>query len=105
MRTHAYINAGRLIADCPYGCGNAELVGDESGPTVSTFLCSYCKALSGLDWPDDLGDILAVLALRPIPHTRNWAPAGHRQIRGTPHEAGQSVQDLMDENADHGVQS
>ena len=103
MTAFAYVNAGRLIADCPNLCGNAELIDETEAPRFNEFVCSYCGMRARIDRDPELSEILAVLSLRPIPHTRNWAPAGHRQVKGTPFEQGQSVLDLMNENATHGI--
>jgi hypothetical protein len=46
---------------------------------------------------------MAVLELRPIPHTRNWYPAGHETAVRFGIPDGQTVGQLRDENAEHGV--
>lgn len=72
----AYINHSRLIADCP-DCGGAEFVWRD-GPHV--MLCASClNGGIGHRWrpvvlPADLAEIEAVLAARPLPQNRNWAP-------------------------------
>lgn len=111
-RARAYVYAGDWVADCPRGCGNTEHVyarirpTDPSSPRIvqaSEFSCSYCKATAAIEWPDGMADLMAVLMLRPVPHTRNWYPSGHDvAVRARiPH--GQSVDDLRAENAEHGV--
>jgi hypothetical protein len=106
----AYVYNGMWVADCPQDCGGVEPLFEakrRGGPRVirrTLFHCSYCKfATSRIDWPDSEQEITAILGLRPIPHNRNWYPAGHpTALRfGIPH--GQSVRDLQDENAEHGV--
>ena len=106
----AYVYAGNWVADCPAACGNVELLYEKAvrGGALTrkktTFHCSYCGfETRAIEWPSNEHKIAAVLALRPIPHTRNWYPADHAAaIRfRIPH--GQSVQDLIDENLENGV--
>jgi hypothetical protein len=54
-------------------------------------------------WPANADAIWETLAMRPVPATRNWAPAGHRQaiVCGVPD--GQTVEQLRAEQAEHGV--
>lgn len=111
-RARAYVYCGDWVADCPRPCGGTEHLYDRTRPkepdsprTVrkASFLCSNCKLLSDIDWPTDMDGLMGVLQRRPVPHTRNWYPEDHTvAIRaGIPH--GQSVNDLEDENAEHGV--
>lgn len=111
-RARAYVYNGEWVADCPRGCGNVEFLfarirpADPNSPRtvqLTEFGCSYCKATASIDWPPNMADITAVLALRPIPHTRNWYPDGHETAAkyGVPH--GQSVDELRAENHEHGV--
>lgn len=96
----AYVNMGRVIADCPRrDCTNAEAL----EPRQQTFYCSYCKQIAEVRWPADLDEIAMALEQRPVPSTRNWAPAGHRQALACGHPDGQTVADLIDENREHGV--
>jgi hypothetical protein len=106
----AYVYAGNWVADCPASCGNVELLHEavvQGGALVrkkTVFRCSYCNfETQAIEWPSNELEITAVLALRPIPHTRNWYPADHpAAIRfRIPH--GQSVSDLIDENIENGV--
>lgn len=100
MTVQAYINAGRWIGDCDRtACANAELLTPHQG----LFACSNCKQLSGIEWPPDPDGITGVLASRPVPQTRNWAPAGHRQAIACGYPEGQSIADLCDENREHSV--
>lgn len=112
-RARAYVYSGDWVAECPRACGNVEYLYNRANPLDSaspfttrkgSFLCSYCKYLGEIEWPAGADEIMDVLGLRPIPHTRNWYPQGHDlAIRaGIPH--GQSVRDLIDENAEHGVE-
>lgn len=111
-QARAYVYSGDWVADCPRQCGGTEYLHDRQRPgdpdcprTVrkGSFLCSYCKLLSDIEWPTDMDGIMNVLQRRPVPHNRNWYPGDHTiAIRaGIPH--GQSVRDLEDENAEHGV--
>lgn len=97
----AYVNHGRWIADCPRPhCGNA--VGLH--PKQAVFHCAGaggCQLMAPVEWPDDVDDITAALAQRPIPTTRNWAPAGHRQSIATGVPDGQTVVDLIAETHEH----
>jgi hypothetical protein len=106
------VYAGDWVADCPSGCKNTEHLYTRINPRdassartvqVSEYRCSYCKATAGIDWPPHMADITAVLALRPVPHTRNWYPKDHdTAVRARiPH--GQSVDELRAENHEHGV--
>jgi hypothetical protein len=88
----AILNADRWVVVCPH-CGDASFV----WPDQPLFLCAYCfnRPTGGL-WrrvalPDaeDLEEIEAVTAYRPLPHLRNWEP-------------GQQPDDLRLENADAG---
>lgn len=106
----AYIYNGMWVADCPQECGGVEQLCEadrRGGPRVrrrTVFHCSYCKLMTDrIDWPADAVALMAVLELRPVPHNRNWYPAGHpTAVRfGILH--GQSVRDLQDENVEHGV--
>lgn len=96
----AYVNHGRWIADCtrPY-CANAEKL----APRQAFFHCSNCHREAAVEWPPDAGDIQSVLALRPVPQTRNWFPASHELAlrSGCPH--GQTAVDLLAENYEYGV--
>lgn len=110
-RARAYVYSGDWVADCPRACGNVEHLyarasRNPAAPRVvqlPEFRCSYCKLTAPIDWPPNLAEITAVLALRPIPHTRNWYPAGHDTAikYRVPH--GQTVDELRAENAAHGV--
>jgi hypothetical protein len=108
----AYVYAGDWVADCPRPggqCGNVEFlyrpsrIGGPRDVPVDFYACSHCGMQAPVAWPDDPHAILAVLSRRPVPDTRNWYPADHPvAIRfGLPH--GQSVRDLEDESAEHGV--
>jgi hypothetical protein len=106
----AYVYSGMWVADCPQGCGGTEQLYEaerKGGPRTrrrTLFHCSYCKAVtSHIEWPPDEAELMAVLELRPIPHTRNWYPAGHETAVRFGIPDGQTVGQLRDENAEHGV--
>lgn len=108
----AYVYSGDWVADCPRdACGSVEHLYDKASPHPSSprvvqkpeFRCSNCRLTAPISWPPDLAEITAVLALRPVPQTRNWYPADHdTAVRfRVPH--GQSVEQLRAENVEHGV--
>ncbi len=100
-RARVYQNHGRTVCDCPRPyCANAEKV----EPRQATFHCSNCMQVAEIEWPSDFDEILEVLALRPVPQTRNWFPSGHELAlrTGLPH--GQTVADLVAENNEYGVE-
>lgn len=87
----AYVNHGRWVADCPFGCGGAELAMDDR------FTCRECYNAAGghrpipLVWPapDDVRAIAAALDVRPVLN-RNW-------------NLDESIGALLAENAMHGL--
>ncbi len=93
----ARVNHGRWIADCPRPyCPNAMRL----DPGQGSFHCAGeggCQLLATVEWPADPDAIWAALAVRPVPSTRNWYPAGHDEAvkLGLPH--GQTPADLRDE--------
>lgn len=98
----AYIYSGAWVAECPTECGNVQAV---SRDTASLFHCVYCQQFSEISWPpeEDMVEMMAVMGRRPNPSNRNWYPEGHPvAVRfGIPH--GQGLQDLLDENTEHGI--
>lgn len=90
----ARVNAGRWIADCPFGCGGAEYV-DLSN---QLFFCCECRNAPVGNAPvrvalaakDELSTIEASLLERPDPRTRNWTPS-------------EDVSALQIENLDMGI--
>lgn len=100
MTVQAYVNHGRWLADCSYpDCANAEAL----KPHQTQFHCSNCHHLAVVVWPADVDGITDMLAVRPVPQTRNWSPAGHRQALVDGFPDGQTVSDLEEENAVHGL--
>ncbi|MEU9323180.1 hypothetical protein AB0D91_05110 [Streptomyces canus] len=109
----AYVYSGDWVADCPrIGCGSVEHLYERANPRQPNsprvaqkpeFHCSYCGQTAPIDWPAQLAEITAILMLRPVPHTRNWYPQDHdTAVRfRVPH--GQSVEQLQEENVEHGV--
>ncbi len=99
-RVIAYVNHGRWQADCVYPhCSNAEALAARQ----SVFYCTNCRHIAEVVWPRDVEEITIVLAARPVPQTRNWAPAGHRQAVFDGFSEGQTVADLREENMAYGV--
>ncbi len=89
MKAVVYHNWGRWVADCPDPfCSNAEELG--RGLTDISFVCSDCRRISEVVWPDDRDSITTLLDVRPVPSTRNWTPS-------------ETVADLINENIEHGV--
>lgn len=90
-RAFAYVNHGRWVADCPFGCGGAELALDDR------FICRECLNAQAshrpipLVWPapEDVSAIGAALGVRP-PANRNWA-------------LNESIGALLVENVEHGL--
>ena len=77
----AYVNHGRWVADCPIPfCGQAWLA--DRIPVE----CENCGQPPGpIEWPTEQERIESLLAVRPVPQTRNWLP-------------GETVDDLIAEN-------
>jgi len=112
----AYVYSGDWVADCPRGCGGVEHLferanpRDPSSPRVvpkPEFRCSYCKLGDAetvrIDWPPNMNEIMAVLMLRPVPHNRNWYPKDHDVALRYRLPHGQTVDELREENREHGV--
>lgn len=112
-----YVYSGEWVATCPRpDCGNVEHLFTSPArglPRVLRkpfFSCSYCAlGMAGdvpVDWPDPalMDQITSVLMRRPIPHTRNWYPKDHPTAVAFRIPHGQSVADLLTENAEHGVE-
>ena len=104
--THAYLNHGRWVAECV--CGGAERLwpggqiqtdpetGAQYGLTNDgRMICGnkeFCGIETEVAFPtdDECAAIVQLLAVRPVPSTRNWLP-------------GEPVADLAAENVEHGV--
>jgi hypothetical protein len=103
LAAQAYCNHGRWVADCPRQyCGNAVAL----EPKQSTFHCAApvggCQLLAEVEWPPNIDEIQEALQQRPVPGTRNWAPAGHWQAIACHVPKGQTVADLIAENNEYG---
>ena len=108
----AYVYGGDWVADCPRECGNVEHLFVPINPhdlmaprtiRVTDFKCTYCMCTASIEWPSDMNDIMTVLVRRPVPYTRNWYPKDHPTAVKFNLEDGQSVDDLLRENAKNGV--
>jgi hypothetical protein len=116
-RAVAFVLYGDWVAECPMpDCGNVEHLFDRMNPRVVTsprivprtgFHCSYCGLQVEIEWPEPglISGVMDALNQRPVPHTRNWFPADLPfAVRQRIKEHGQSVDDLLAENAEHGVE-
>lgn len=83
----AYVNEGRLVADCPYCSGGIALSTDYE--TAACLDC--CHVYSTVTWPEpeELRQIEAALLVRPL-RNQNWTP-------------GETVDTLKAENIEHGI--
>lgn len=103
LAARAYCNHGRWVADCPRQyCGNAIAL----LPKETQFHCAGeggCQLLTEVEWPRDADAIWEALDVRPVPGTRNWAPAGHRQAIACNVPDGQTVAELIAENHERGA--
>jgi len=95
-----YVNFGRVIVDCPSGCGNAFMV-----PMGATSLeCegdAGCGTAFPLSIPSNLSDIITELNKRPNRANRNWYPEGHPVAIKASIPMDQSVTDLVQEREWH----
>lgn len=108
----AYVYSGDWVADCPRGCGGVEHCFDRANPRSPAsprvvrkpeFHCSYCHMVAPIEWPADMAAIMEVLMLRPVPHNRNWYPQDHDVALRFRIPHGQTVDQLREENREHGV--
>lgn len=87
----AYVNHGRWVAECPHGCGSAQVV----SPNDPRFFCTACRNRGGgwspVTFPKDRDAIEAALSQRP-PRNANWLP-------------GEPVKRLLEENKTHGMEA
>jgi hypothetical protein len=87
--TFAEANWGRWVATCPRPyCTNALAL----YPRQTLFVCMAedgCGYVADVVWPTDPDAIQTVLMMRPVAATRNWKP-------------GETIDDLLMENAAHG---
>jgi hypothetical protein len=113
-QARAYVYAGEWVADCTRdGCGNTEfatrkprelrsVAGVYAAPDP-VLVCGHCGMRAPIEWPADWLDISRVLDRRPVPHTRNWYPAGHKTAVLAGVRDGETVAELLAENHEHGV--
>lgn len=91
--THAYLNHGRWVADCPGGCNCALRLEPGSDYDCSPIHAksptgSCCLAMkSAVIWPDNIAEIEAAVRQRPA-RNQNWQP-------------GETIALLEAENAEH----
>lgn len=87
---YAEANWGRWLARCPAPwCTNAVAL----ERFQLEFACAGmdgCGCVTDVVWPPDPAAIELLLTMRPVPRTRNWLP-------------GESLEDLLAENATHGI--
>jgi hypothetical protein len=113
-RARGYVYAGEWVADCTRdGCGGTEFitrkprrlrgVAGTRGPRIPVLVCSHCGMRALVEWPREWLPITEVLERRPIPHTRNWYPAGHATAVVNGVRDGETVAELLAENHEHGV--
>lgn len=111
----AYVYCGEWVADCPQeDCPNVEFVelkrdqdrgvAGTRGEKKDLYFCSYCKSMANsIQWPKDAEQIMEILERRPMPHTRNWYPEGHLTALKFGVKDGETVEELLEENREHGV--
>jgi hypothetical protein len=90
----AYVSVGRWVARCYCGDGFAFGVPD-SYPRLDVFAPAFpcrCGQVPEVNWPSEemVRGVERLLMMRPNRANRNWEP-------------GETLVDLMIENADHGV--
>lgn len=124
FRSAAFLYGGRWVADCGLvTCQGAELAqgalfSGQAEPDATPWSdappgmmiqltrirCVACTSMTVLEWPDadTFNEINRLMAFRQ-PVNRNWAPAWTRQgvLSGLP--TGQSVEELAEENRQHGL--
>lgn len=86
LRSLAYVNHGRWVADCAVCPSALELT-----PGQVTFVCldRLCGETSAVVWPAEVALIESLLAERPA-RNRNWHPW-------------ETAEQLLAENIEHGV--
>lgn len=76
VHASAYVNHGRWLVDCPFGCGSAQYASRDD----RRFWCTECDNSGtgewvAVDWPDDVASIDDALSVRSDRRTANWEPA------------------------------
>lgn len=88
---YARANWGRWIGDCPAPSCASALTLPTAGWQIDPFQCWDCGYVAEqIIWPPDVPAIEALLSMRPDERNRNWEP-------------GETLVELMLENAAHGV--
>lgn len=114
----AYFYRGRWVGKCPVqGCEDVQFLTVEPlfanryskesrWDRVDYFVCSniHCGTVTNsINFPPDADEIEDILNLRPVALNRNWYPAGHMTAVQHGIEDGQTVAELIAENAAHGI--
>lgn len=109
----AYIYHSEWVADCPRdSCGNTEFLFQKQNPRSArsprtlrrqVFRCSYCGLTAPIEWAPNEEELMMVLMVRPVPHTRNWYPKGHPTALKFRLPDGQTIHDLVEEAREHGI--
>lgn len=110
----AYVYNGEWVADCPSDCKSTQFVEDKldkdrgvagtRGVRMHYYYCTYCTTYTeSIRWPADAEEIKAILDRRPLRHTRNWYPEGHIVALQAGIRDGETVAELLAENAAYGV--
>lgn len=93
-RTQAYVNWGRLVADCAQpGCSDAV----QLQPGQQAMFCVHGHP-SAVEFDDALPAVMAALGERAEERRRNWFPRGHPLAVATGQPHGQSIDDLRAEH-------
>ncbi len=87
--SYARCNWSRWVGDCPSPFCLAALQLRRYQPW---FTCMECGETGEIVWPARAEDVERLLSMRPDPNTRNWEP-------------GETLNDLLLENMQHGVLS
>jgi hypothetical protein len=80
----AYVSDGRWVADCP--CRGGIVASREMAEAA----CLDCGTVYAIRFPENAGEIEAVLLARPRKENQNWRP-------------GETLADLRSENRNHGI--
>lgn len=94
----AYVNHGRLVAQCPMAphCTNAMAL--EKGQTM--YHCGGlggCGTVVAIQWPDGMDAILAALEERRFKKYMNWYPAKHPEAEALDLPMDQTPDELREE--------
>lgn len=92
-----YINRGRVIVDCPFGCGNAYTVHPQETVKMCFGASDSCGFSFSLVIPSNIGELMQELDRRPDKKNRNWYPVGHPVAEAHGFAQDQTVADLATE--------